>query len=360
MAAPADRWHGLPARPTLTLVTQVLLSPNVLVVRFGSLGDVLLTTPLLRAIRQQRPEMRVTVLTENRYTPLLADNPRVDDVIGLSSSDSLLQIGARLRSGRFSHLLDLESTFRSNLVRLLVPGSWRAAPQYRVSREALVRTKKSLYPDTLAVAERYFSAARDLRVVSDGGPAEFFLNPEAEEWADAWLTKVNVGNQRPFVAFAPSAAQATKRWPPQHWVRLIRRVIRTGAGAVLVGGPDDARLTGAIAARCGAEAVNGAGVLSLQGAGAVLKRAAALVTGHTGAMYLAAALGRPLVALFGPTVRAFGYHPYNAAHAIVLERDLPCRPCSVSGGDECPLGHHSCLQEIQPDIVYAALCRVLA
>jgi ADP-heptose:LPS heptosyltransferase len=101
-------------------------------------------------------------------------------------------------------------------------------------------------------------------------------------------------------------------------------------------------------------------VLSLQGTGAVLKRAAALVTGQTGAMYMAAALGTPLVALFGPTVAAFGYYPYNAAHAALLERNLPCRPCSFSGGEECPLSHHLCLQEIQPDAVYAALCRVLA
>jgi heptosyltransferase-2 len=333
---------------------------NVLAVRFGSLGDVLLTTPLLRAIRQQHPELRVTVLTRSRYVPLLADNPRVDEVIGLARGDSLLKLGLRLRGAQFSHLLDLENSTRSRLLRLLVPGRWRAAPQYRLAREVLIRTKDSLYPKDSPVAERYFAAARDLRVVPDGGPAEFFLNPEAEAWAGAWLTKVNVGNQRPFIAFAPSAARATKRWPPEHWVKLIRRVIATDAGAVILGGPDDAKLTGAIAARCGADAVNGAGVLSLQGTGAVLKRAAALVTGHTGAMYMAAALDKPLVALFGPTVRAFGYHPYNAAHAIVLERDLPCRPCSFSGGEECPLGHHMCLQEIQPDAVYAALCRALA
>jgi heptosyltransferase-2 len=337
-----------------------MVSSNALAVRFGSLGDVLLTTPLLRAIRQQRPEMRVTVLTRRRYTPLLSDNPRIDEVIGLGPEDSLLAIGARLRAAQFNHLLDLENSPRSCLLRLLVPGWWRAAPQYRLARELLIRTKQSLYPGDSNVADRYFDAVRYLGVVPDGGPAEFFLNPEAEERADAWLAKVNLGDRRPFVAFAPSAGQATKRWPRDYWVRLVRRIIGTGAGAVFLGGPEDATLTGSVAARCGAEAVNGAGVLSLQGTGAVLKRAAALVTGHTGTMYMAAALGTPLVALFGPTVRAFGYYPYNAAHTVLLERNLPCRPCSFSGGEECPLKHHLCLQEIQPDAVYAALCRVLA
>ncbi len=341
-------------------MTQVIVSQNVLAVRFGSLGDVLLTTPLLRAIRQQRPQMRVTVLTGRRYAPLLSDNPHIDEVIGVGRGDSLLGTGIRLRAARYSHLLDLENSPRSRLLRLLVPGRWRAAPQYRLARALLIRTKQSHYPESSTVADRYFDAAKDLGVFPDGGPAEFFLNPQAEEWADAWLAKVHVGDQQPFVAFAPSAGQATKRWPAAYWVRLVRRVIGTGAGAVFLGGPPDAAIIADLAARCGAEAVNSAGVLSLQGTGAVLKRAAALVTGQTGAMYMAAALGTPLVALFGPTVRAFGYYPYHAPRAIVLERNLPCRPCSFSGGEECPLTHHLCLQEIQPDAVYSALCRALA
>jgi heptosyltransferase II len=359
-AAPANRWQPFPALHTFTGVTQVMVSENLLAVRFGSLGDVLLTTPLLRAISQQHPQIRLTVLTSQRLAPLLSDNPRIDEVIALAPEDSLLEMGVRLRALRFSHLLDLETSPRSWLFRLLVPGRWRAAPQYRLARELLIRTKRSRFPEDSTVADRYFDAARHLGVVPDGGPAEFFLNPEAEERADTWLGKVNARNRRPFVAFAPSAGQATKRWPQDYWVRLARRIKATGAGVVFLGGPDDATITGNIAARCGAEAVNGAGVLSLQSTGAVLKRAAALVTGHTGTMHMAAALGTPLVALIGPTVRAFGYYPYNAARTVLLERNLPCRPCSFSGGEECPLKHHRCLQEIQPDAVYAALCRVLA
>lgn len=337
-----------------------MVSANLLAVRIGALGDVLLATPLVRAIRQRHPHMRITVLTHRRYVPLLSDNPGVDEVVGVTRDDSLLDVSARLRAARFGHLLDLENSPRSWPFRVLVPGRWRAAPQYRLARELLIRTKRSHYPKNSTVADRYFEAASDLGVTPDGAPAEFFLNPEAEERADAWLGKVGLGNRQPFVAFAPSAGQATKRWPRDYWIRLVRRIMSTGAGVVFLGGPEDVPLTGSIAARCGAETVNGAGVLSLQGTGAVLKRAAALVTGQTGSMYMAAALGTPLVALFGPTVRAFGYYPYNAARAVLLERDLPCRPCSFSGGEECPLSHHLCLQEIQPDAVYAALCRVLA
>src|SRR5262249_16340455 len=125
------------------------------------------------------------------------------------------------------------------------------------------------------------------------------------------------------------------------------------------GGVDDAALGGEVVARVGAHAANSAGALGLQETGGVLKRAAALISGDTGVMHMATGVGTPVVALFGPTVRQFGFFPYNA-HATVLERDLPCRPCSAHGNAECPLGHHLCLRQITPDNVFTALCQILA
>jgi heptosyltransferase-2 len=338
---------------------RILLSPGILVVRFGAIGDILLATPLLRVIRQRYPHARVNVLTQRKYVPLLADNPHIDEVIGAAPRDPLLGLGARLRHARYTFLLDLEGTTRSRLLRVLVPGRWRTSPQYRVARELLIRTKENHYPEDAPVPERYFDAARDLEIEPDGGPPEFFLNPEAEQHAADWLQRASVGG-RPFVAFAPGASKATKRWPLDHWISLVRRVVNTGADAVMVGGAPDGALATEIAARSSKRVVSAAGVLGLQATGAVLRRAAALVTGHTAAMHMASALGTPLVALAGPTVREFGYYPYNAARALVLERDLPCRPCARDGGPECPLRHHFCMREIAPDAVFAALARLLA
>jgi heptosyltransferase-2 len=339
---------------------RIILSPGILVVRFGSIGDILLATPLLRVIRQRYPHARLNVLTQRRYVPLLADNPHLDEVIGFAPKDPLLALGSRLRHARYTFLLDLEGTTRSRLLRVLVPGRWRTAPQYRVARELLIRTKENHYPEDTPIAERFFDAARDLEIEPDGGPPEFFINPESVQQAAAWLGRAQLGNGRPYVAFAPGASKATKRWPLDYWVSLVRRVVNTGADAVMVGGTPDGALATEIAARGSKRAVSAAGVLSLQATGAVLRRAAALVTGHTAAMHMATAVGIPVVALAGPTVRAFGYYPYNAPRATVLERDLPCRPCARDGGPECPLQHHFCMREIAPDAVFAALARTLA
>ena len=337
-----------------------MLSPGILVVRFGSIGDILLATPLLRVIRQRYPHARLNVLTQRRYLPLLADNPNLDEVIGVSPTDPLLAIGRRLRHARYTFVLDLEGTARSRLLRLIVPGRWRTAPQYRLARALLIRTKTNRYPEDTPVAERFFDAAPDLELEPDGGPPEMFINPESDRHAAAWLERAQMGSGRPFVAFAPGASKPTKRWPLDYWVTLVRRVVNTGADAIMVGGPPDGALATEIAARSSKRAVSAAGVLGLQATAAVLRRAAAAVTGHTAAMHMATAVGTPVVALAGPTVRAFGYYPYNALRATVLERDLPCRPCARDGGPECPLQHHFCMREISPDAVFAALARTLA
>ena len=337
-----------------------MLSPGILVVRFGSIGDILLATPLIRVIRQRYPHARLNVLTQRRYAPLLSDNPNLDEVIAVAPKDPWVAVARRLRYARYTFVLDLENTPRTRLLRLVVPARWRTAPQYRIERELLVRTKTNRYPEDSAVAERFFDAGRDLELEPDGGPPELFINPEADQQAAAWLERAQIGVGRPFVAFAPGGSKPTKRWPLDYWVTLVRRVVNTGADAVMVGGAPDGALATEIATRSSKRAVSAAGVLGLQATGAVLRRAAALVTGHTAAMHMATAVGAPLVALAGPTVREFGYYPYNAVRATVLERDLPCRPCARDGGPECPLEHHFCMREIPPEAVFAALARTLA
>jgi heptosyltransferase-2 len=347
--------------PYIPRVTHgVILAPQILAVRFGSTGDILHATPLFRAVRARSPGVRLAVLTRRRFAPLLADNPRVDEVIGMAPGDSLVGIAKRIRAAGYNHLLDLDGSPRARLLRVLAPGRWTAAPQYVAARNRLIRTKENRYPEALPLAERYFDAAHALGVEPDGGGTELFVNPDADAQVVEWMAHAGVGQERPFVAFAPGSSQPTKRWPLEHWITLVRRVAGTGADPILVGGPEDTALAAEVAARSTTRAVNAAGALSLQGTAALLKRAAALVSNQTAAMHMGAALGTPLVALIGPTVRAFGTYPYNPRRTIVLERSLPCRPCSADGGPACPLGHHLCLEEIRPDTVFTALCRTLA
>jgi heptosyltransferase-2 len=337
----------------------IFLSPDILVVRFSAIGDILLTTPLLRAIRAKWPGARVTLLTKRQYVPLVSDNPNVSEVFGIAPQDRVRDVVRLIRRVEYTHILDLQGGLRTAPLRLLAGGPWSGYSHRRLARALLIRFKRNRYEEHVPVPERYFEAAADLGVLPDGGPPEFFLNPAAHEKAAAWLARAGVGTRRPFVTIAPGAAHATKRWPAQHWIKLVRQIANTGADVVALGGPEDSAVGAEIAARGGTHVASAAGELTLQETGAVLKRAAALICGDTGVMHMATGVGIPVVALFGPTVRQFGFFPYNA-HASVVERNLHCRPCSSHGTDECPLEHHLCMREIQPDMVLATLTRTLA
>jgi len=331
-------------------------SPRILAVRFSSMGDLVLTTPLLRAMRHRHPSAHITLVTKREYAPLFTQNPRVNEVIAWDPRSSLLGLAVQLRRGRFTHRLDLHGSLRSAVLRLLVGGRWGRYPKHRLARAMLVRTKRDLYRDRRPVAERYFDAAQDLDVRPDDDPPEVFLHADAMRAADRFLRDRGLG-RRTLVAVAPGAAKATKRWPERHWQTLVGTLVEAGREVVILGGPGDQDVASRLAERGAPHAASAAGLLDLQGSGALLKRARVAVGGDTGVVHLATAVGTPVVTLMGPTVSAFGFLPYRA-RATVLERNLPCRPCSIMGSDRCPLGHHACLETLPPDEVVEALRRI--
>jgi heptosyltransferase-2 len=329
---------------------------RVLCVRFSSIGDVLLTTPLVRALHRRHPEAELYFVTKRAMAGLVIENPHLTGVIALRQNERITDLAGQLRALAPTHGLDLHGSLRSAALRFLVPCQWSGYSKRKLARTALISTKINLYGKHVPVPERYFEAARaaGLDVEPDGGPPEFFLAPPARERIAQWLAQHGLHTQ-PFAALAPGAAHATKRWPTRHWRSLADQLRTLGYGLVARGGPEDREL----AAELGPGVVNAAGEFSLQETGACLARAKVLVSGDTGVMHMATGVGTRVVALFGPTVELFGFFPYTR-RAEVLELDLACRPCSAMGTERCPLGHHRCLEEIFPDQVVAALQRLVA
>lgn len=329
---------------------------SVLLVRFSSIGDVLLTTPLVRALRRRHPDSRLVFVTKRALAPLVADNPHLSDVVALEPDESVTHLARRLAAGRPTHGLDLHGSLRSRALRLLVRCRWSGYRKRTVARTALIALKIDVYRHAPPVPERYFEAARRLDVEPDGGPLEFFVGAPAQDRVGRWLGQRGLGHA-PLVVLAPGAAHATKRWPIGQWIALAARLETAGLRVVAAGGPADRGLAQQLAGHTGAPSA--AGELSLQETGALLARARVVVSGDTGVMHMATGVGTPVIALFGPTVRQFGFFPYGA-RATVLERALDCRPCSATGSNRCPLGHHRCLDDIGPDDVSAAVARWVA
>ena len=316
--------------------------PRILIVRFSSLGDVVLTTPLLRVIHARHPDAALTYVVGAHLAELLAGNPAVTHLVPVAPATSPGTLARDLAFDPFDVRIDLQDSRRSRRLRRTLGGSWSTVDRRRGARFLLVWFGRDRYGTHLPMAERYVTAARALDVVPDGRPAEVFPRP-ADEDAAAGVAPAG------FVALAPGASHASKRWPPRHWRTLAERLLAAGRTLVAVGGAAERPLLDM-------PGVVPAYGLPLLVTAALLRRARVVVANDSGLLHLATAVGCPVVALVGPTVRALGFFPY-AARGTVLERPLPCRPCSPFGSGHCPLGHHRCMIEIAPAAVYDAVER---
>jgi heptosyltransferase-2 len=325
-----------------------------LIVRFSSIGDVLLTTPLVRRLRARHPDARLVFVTKQAMAPLVADNPHLSSVVALAPGEPLAALARRLTALAPTRGLDLHGSLRSAALRIRVRCPWRGYSKRKLARGVLVATKIDLYRRRVPVAERYFEAARGLDVHPDGGPPEFYLAADATERVDRWLGERGLASA-PLAVLAPGAAHFTKRWPAEQWIPLARRLRDQGYALALAGGVHDR----SAAADLTPVAESAVGEFGLQETGALLARARVVISGDTGVMHMATGVGTPVVALFGPTVEQFGFFPYGG-RAAVLQRDLECRPCSTMGSERCPLGHHRCLTDIDSAEVAAAVEQLVA
>lgn len=313
---------------------------RILVVRFSSLGDVLLISPLLRAARTAFPDADITVTTHQRYAEVFHGNPRINRVVPLRPGESVRGLAARLGPGPFDHALDLHGSLRSGALRRLLPGRWTVYDKERGSRLRLLWLGGHDVEPRIPTAERYFTAARPMGLTPDGDPAEVFPSDQARATARGLVPEGAI-------ALAPGARHRTKRWPAPHWGRLADDLAARGLPLVGIGSAAERALLDH------PRVIDGFGQPIMVTA-ALLERARLLVCNDSGLMHLATAVRRPVVALFGPTVRAFGFAPYRTP-SIVLERALGCRPCSATGGAFCPLLHHRCLAGIPPAEVAATV-----
>jgi heptosyltransferase-2 len=331
------------------------MPPNVLMVRFSSIGDIILTTPVVRAIRARHPAARITYVVREDLADLLRHNPRIDRLMTWQHRAPLGPLAQQLRSEQWSHRIDLHGSLRSRQLRLLVGGRWSGYPKHRVRRSVLIASRRQFGGSLGPIVERYAMAARELDITLDTRPAEVFISVEAEKAAADFLTNHGLGRTRRLLALVPGAAHFTKRWPPEHWAALVDQLAINNY-LVILGGESERPLAASLAERSGGAAASAAGQFSLLGSAALLRKAAAAVAGDTGLLHLSTAVGTPAIALYGPGVEQFGFFPWQAA-ARVLERDLYCRPCSAHGSARCPQGHHRCLRDIAPGEVAQALER---
>ena len=320
-----------------------------LVIRLSSMGDVILTTPFLRALRRCFPEAEVHFLTKALYAGLIASHPAVDVVLPFDASVPLAKTGRRLREERYDAVFDLHKNLRSiPLARMARPGRVFRIHKATLRRRLLIDFKVDLLKNRGDQSAVCIETGAVLGLSDDGGPPDVHPPVEFSRKADAALAVFTP----PFWGLIPVASSWNKRWP--HFAELGRRLTKRFGGTCLVfGGPDDAGFCDSIAAEIG-PAISFADRRELIETAALLQRCAVAVGNDTGLTHLATAMGTPTVALFGPTTRQLGYFP-RGAHTRVLELEMDCRPCTKNGLEHCPRRRDlACLAKITVEDVMEA------
>lgn len=325
-----------------------------LVVQTAFLGDVVLTTPLLTVLAERHGP--VDVVTTPAAAPLLETHPAVRQVLVYDKRKAdrglagLRRLAHRLRAERYA-------------VAYLPHRSLRSAALARLARiprrVGYTDGWRSLYTEARPRPRDGHEIDRLLALVGAMPPrgARPTLHLAANDVARAEAAIGSAAVAPPFAALAPGSIWGSKRWP--HFTALARRLAQH-VDVVLVGGPDDAALAEAIVAAVAEEnaahrVVSLCGRLSLRESAAVIREAAILVTNDSAPLHFAQAVATPTVAIFGPTIPAFGFGPRGPRDVVVGLDGLACRPCSPHGPAACPLGHHRCLQGVSVDDVLRAM-----
>ena len=331
---------------------------RILIIRLSAIGDVLLTTLLVRVLRNRYPEAIIDFLVKEAYVSLLHESPHIDNVLPFSPRGGwreLRTIIRRIRRNRYDGIVDLQASPRTFLFRLLSGSVRRVRHRPRRGRRfLLVKFGLDTYKNISPIPLRYLESVADWDVEDDGRGLEFVVQEEDRESILSKMRDDYSPDGRKMIVLAPGAGRATKRWLPEGFSDVGGYFSKQGYTVVLTGGVQDKEICERVSEKIKGDVINLAGECTLGETAALLERSALLITNDTGVMHMASALGRKVVALFGPTTHHLGFFPFRVP-CVVVEKLLSCRPCSYHGTASCPERHFRCMKEISSaDVIDAA------
>lgn len=342
--------------------TGAALPPRFLIIRLSSIGDIVLTTPVVRCLRKKYPDARIDFIVKPQFRQVLEGNPYISNIIIYDAAGG--NMVRALRNAQYSHIIDLHHNMRTLKLKQALGVKTFSFPKLNMEKWLLVNLKwRSIMPDK-SIVERYFETVRTLGVVNDGEGLDYFI-PSAQETVQE---DIPMSHWTGYVACVLGGSKATKQLPTVQWIAFAERC---QLPLIMLGGPEDREEGEAIARAIPSQRVyNACGKFKLNESADLVKKARVVVSNDTGLMHIAAAFRRPVVSLWGNTVPELGMFPYYGANnlktmvasrsAIMEVNGLPCRPCSKIGYARCPKKHFKCMNDIDMQIVSEAVYRYWA
>lgn len=327
---------------------------KVLILRFSSIGDIVLTTPVIRTLKTQLPDAEIHCATKAAYASILAENPYVDKIHELG--DSLNVLIKSLKRERFDVIIDLHHNLRTLIIKARLGVKSHSFNKLNWEKWLLTTFKINRLPNE-HIVDRYMQTVAPLGVQPDNLGLDYFI-PEKDDMPLDWLPATHQGG---YAALVIGAKFATKQLPVNRLIELCDRINKP---VVLLGGKEDVETANEIETffqkvdtnatfergldELGKRTLifNAVGKCNLNQSASLLKQANWVFTHDTGLMHIAAAFKKPIYSIWGNTLPEFGMYPYRTKFIVFENKKLACRPCSKIGYNQCPKGHFKCMNDL--------------
>ncbi len=319
---------------------------KILVIRFSSIGDIVLTTPVVRCLKKQLGA-EIHFLTKKNFEKIVASNPNIDRVFSIEKDIS--EVVNDLKSMNYDFVIDLHKNLRSWQVKRQLGVKSLSFQKLNIQKWLMVNFKINYLPNK-HIVDRNLETVAVLGVKNDGAGLDYFIPKHDEVELSDYISFE--GDDRSFIAFAIGAAHATKRLPAEKIIEICDKI---KLPIVLLGGKEDMENADLIYSKSSSYIVNLVGKLNLNQSASVVRQAPKVITHDTGLMHIAAAFQKEIISIWGSTVPEFGMTPYTKDSEIIEVKGLSCRPCSKIGFDKCPKGHFKCMQMIDTLAVAASV-----
>lgn len=319
---------------------------RILIIRLSSLGDILLSTPLIRSIKKNFPHITIDYLLREEYKDVLTNNLYINRLFLFKRDNS--NLSDELTSANYDLVIDLQNNFRSSGIKKKIKTrNVKTFNKRTLDKLLLVKFKINRLKDSKQIPVRYAESV-------DG------LNLD-EEGLDLFTGNVKSSisrKEKDYIGFAPGSRHFTKTWPKDYYIDLGKKLNDAGNTIALFGGKEDSETCGEIA-----KSIPGSIELSnnndLLLTAVNMKECKAIACNDSGLMHTACAMNVPVLAFFGSTVREFGFTPYKNNNLILENKTLSCRPCTHIGRESCPKKHFKCIIELTPDIAFNKIIRLI-
>jgi len=334
-----------------------------LVIRFSSIGDIVLTTPVIRCLKKQLPDAEVHYLTKESFRSIVEYNPYIDKLHVLAHSWELMIHELKLEN--YDHIIDLHNNLRTLKVKQALDRPSHSFYKLNVQKFIYVNLKLNLMP-RVHIVDRYLETLRSFDVKNDGEGLDYFI-PKKDETT---LKDIPTSHHAGYIGIVIGAAHNTKKYPAHKLKELCRQLNHP---VILLGGKEDRTNAEEIASVDPVKVYNACGKFSINESADLVRKSKLIVTNDTGLMHMAAAYKKPIISLWGNTVPSFGMYPYygenylqnygqtgtvrpgEQPYNILQVNKLICRPCSKIGYNKCPLGHFKCMEKIEVAEVLKAI-----